>query len=113
MDCNNNNRISNEVDFRKLTVSPPNAFMRSSSGFKSSNGTTSIISTTGPKLFGQRNLRSETRSKAKDEINQKKAIITTMVQVKKWEKRLVSVGDSTLVLYRWVPMVVNQNKHHV
>lgn len=29
-------------------------------------------------------------------------------QVKKWEKRLVAIDNSTLVLYRWIPIVVSR-----
>lgn len=35
---------------------------------------------------------------------------TNAAQVKRWERRLVAIGDSSLVLYRWVPIVVNKNQ---
>ena len=51
--------------------------------------------------FGPRALRSETRAKAKDEI---KRVKNAIKQVKKWEKRLVTINDSTLQLYKWIPI---------
>lgn len=79
----------------------------SSSDFNSSNfsgslgPSTSSKQTNAPKLFGQRALRSETRQKAKDDI---KKVMNSIEKVKKWERRLVSINDTTLKIYKWVPI---------
>lgn len=56
-----------------------------------------------PKLFGSRALRSETRAKAKDDI---KRVMNAIERVRKWEKRWISLNDTTLKLYKWVPTSV-------
>ena len=68
-----------------------------------SNGLTSYPITNTSK-FGPRALRSETRAKAKDEI---KKVKNTIQVVKKWEKRLVALKDSSLKVYKWVPITSN------
>ena len=50
--------------------------------------------------FGSRALRSETRAKAKDDI---KRVLNAIEKVRKWEKRWISINDSSLKLYKWVP----------
>lgn len=37
------------------------------------------------------------------------AFVSSFGHVKKWEKRLVAIDNSTLVLYRWVPVVIQKN----
>lgn len=56
-----------------------------------------------PKLFGSRALRSETRAKAKDDI---KRVMNAIERVRKWERRWISINDTTLKLYKWVPTSV-------
>ncbi|CAF0757376.1 unnamed protein product [Brachionus calyciflorus] len=54
-----------------------------------------------PKLFGQRALRSETRQKAKDDI---KKVMNSIEKVRKWERRLVTINETSLKIYKWIPI---------
>lgn len=74
-------------------------------GNASLNGSSSHVMNTPSrqhetKQYGARALRSETRAKAKDDI---KRVMNAIEKVRKWEKRWISVADSTLKLYKWVP----------
>lgn len=58
------------------------------------------------KLFGQRALRSETRARAKDDI---KRVMNAIEKVRKWEKRWISINETSLKLYKWVPILHSES----
>uniref|UniRef100_A0A0N5B1U1 BCL7-like protein n=1 Tax=Strongyloides papillosus TaxID=174720 RepID=A0A0N5B1U1_STREA len=48
-----------------------------------------------------RNQRAETRNRAKDEL---KKVINAIDRVRKWEKKWINYKDSSISVYKWVPV---------
>ncbi|XP_030380766.1 B-cell CLL/lymphoma 7 protein family member A [Scaptodrosophila lebanonensis] len=54
-----------------------------------------------------RSVRAETRSRAKDDI---KRVMQAVDKVRHWEKKWVTITDTTMKIYKWVPISSNSEK---
>ncbi|XP_014245116.1 B-cell CLL/lymphoma 7 protein family member B-A [Cimex lectularius] len=52
-----------------------------------------------------RSVRAETRSRAKDDI---KRVMQVVDKVRRWEKKWVTIGETTMKIYKWVPILSNE-----
>lgn len=57
-----------------------------------------------------RSVRAETRSRAKDDI---KRVMQVVDKVRRWEKKWVTIGETTMKIYKWVPIITNEQKKKV
>lgn len=56
-----------------------------------------------------RSVRAETRNRVKDDI---KRVMQAVEKVRHWEKKWVTIGETTMKIYKWVPISSEQMKKH-
>ncbi|XP_043482327.1 B-cell CLL/lymphoma 7 protein family member B [Leptopilina heterotoma] len=54
-----------------------------------------------------RSVRAETRSRAKDDV---KRVMQVVDKVRHWEKKWVTIGETTMKIYKWVPISTLEQK---
>ncbi|XP_059617315.1 B-cell CLL/lymphoma 7 protein family member B [Phlebotomus argentipes] len=57
-----------------------------------------------------RSVRAETRSRAKDDI---KRVMHAVDKVRHWEKKWVTIGETTMKIFKWVPISNSEQKKKI
>ncbi|VVC96647.1 B-cell CLL/lymphoma 7 protein family member A [Leptidea sinapis] len=54
-----------------------------------------------------RSVRAESRNRVKDDI---KRVMQAVEKVRHWEKKWVTIGETTMKIYKWVPISTSDQK---
>ncbi|GAB0097272.1 B-cell CLL/lymphoma 7 protein family member B [Sergentomyia squamirostris] len=60
--------------------------------------------------MSHRSVRAETRSRAKDDI---KRVMHAVDKVRHWEKKWVTIGETTMKIFKWVPISSSEQKKKI